>query len=101
MLSSVQLFAAPWTVAFQAPLSIGFPRQEYWSGLPIPPPGDLPDLRIQPMSPAAPALADRFFTTEPPGKPHIVSYSNAIKMYLYTILHVEMALCWDLYYKET
>ena len=53
------------------------------------------------MSPAAPALADRFFTTEPPGKPHIVSYSNAIKMYLYTILHVEMALCWDLYYKET
>ena len=71
-----------------APLSIGFPRQEYWSGLPIPPSGDLSDLGIQPMSPAAPALADRFFTTEPPAKPHIVSYSNAIKVYLYTILHV-------------
>ena len=56
--------------------------------LPIPPSGDLPDLGIQPMSPAASALADRFFTTEPPAKPHIVSYSNAIKVYLYTILHV-------------
>ena len=58
-------FATPWTVAHQAPLSMGFPSQEYWSGLPFPSPGDLPDLGIKPMSPA---LAGRFFTTEPPGK---------------------------------
>ena len=51
----------------QAPLSMGFPRQEYWSGLPCPPPGDLPDPGIEP---ASPALAGRFFTTEPPGKPN-------------------------------
>ena len=65
MLSCVQLFATPWTVAHQAPLSMAFPRQEYWSGLPFPPPGDLPDPGIEP---ASPALAGRFFTTEPPGK---------------------------------
>ena len=67
MLSHVQLFVTPWTVAQQAPLSKGFSRQEYWSGLPTP--GDLPDPRIEPMSPAASALAGGFFTTEPPGKP--------------------------------
>ena len=59
------LFATPGTVAHQAPLSMGFPRQEYWSGLPFPSPGDLPDSGIEPESPA---LAG-FFTTEPPGKP--------------------------------
>ena len=58
--------AAPWTVAHQAPLSVGFPRQECWSRLPFPSPGDLPDPGIEPVSPA---LAGRFFTTEPPGKP--------------------------------
>ena len=56
----------PWTVACQAPLSLGFSRQEYWSGLPFPPPGDLPYPEIEPVSPA---LAGRFFTTEPPLKP--------------------------------
>ena len=45
-------FVTPWTVAHQAPLSMGFPRQEYWSGLPCPPPGDLPDPGIKPKSPA-------------------------------------------------
>ena len=55
-----------WTVAGQAPLSMRFPRREYWSGLPFPPPWDLPDPGIEP---ASPALAGRFFTTEPPGKP--------------------------------
>ena len=68
MLSNVQLFVTPQTVACQAPLSMGFPRQEYWSRLPFPPPGDLPDPRIKPESPAAPALAGGFFTPEPPGK---------------------------------
>ena len=69
LLSRVWLFEIPWTVARQAPLSMGFPRQEYWSGLPFPPPGDLPDPGIQPSSPVSPALAGRLFTTEPPGKP--------------------------------
>ena len=55
-----------WTVvACQAPLSTGFPRQEYWSGLPFPPPGDLSDPGIKPWSLASPALAGGFFTTEP------------------------------------
>ena len=48
----------PWTVACQAPLSMGFPRQEYWSGLPFPPPGDLPDLGIEPMSYVSPVLQE-------------------------------------------
>ena len=56
----------PWTVAHQAPLSMGFSRQEYWSGLPFPPPGNLPDPGNEPISPEFPALAGRFFTTEPP-----------------------------------
>ena len=62
-LSLVQLFAAPWTVAHQAPLSTEFPRQEYWSGLPFPSPGHLPNPGIEPMSLASDALAGRFFTT--------------------------------------
>ena len=60
--SRAWLFAAPWTVARQGPLSMGFPRQEYWSGLPYPPPGDLPHPGTEPMSPS-PALAGRIFTT--------------------------------------
>ena len=58
--------ASPCTVAHQAPLSMGFPRQEYWNGLPFPPSGDLPDPGIKPMPPS---LAGGFFTTEPPEKP--------------------------------
>ena len=57
-----------WTVARQAPLSMGFFRQEYLSGLSVPPPGGLADPGIEPTSPASPALAGRFFTTELPGK---------------------------------
>ena len=56
----------PWTVAHKAPLSMGFSRQEYWSGLPFPSPGDLPDPRIKPGSPALQADA---LPSEPPGKP--------------------------------
>ena len=62
-LSQVRLFGTPWTVACQAPLSMGFSRQEYWSGLQFPPPGDLPNLGIEPASLESPALAGRFFTT--------------------------------------
>ena len=54
LLSRVRLHATPWTVAHQAPLSMGFSRQEYWGGLPCPPPGDLPDPGIEPGSPALP-----------------------------------------------
>ena len=61
--SRVQLFATLWIVAHQAPLSMGFSRQEYYSGLICPPPGDLPDPGIQPMSLMSPALAGGFFTT--------------------------------------
>ena len=52
LFTSAQFFATPWTVAHRAPLSMGFSRQEYWSGLPLPPPGDLPDPGIKPASPA-------------------------------------------------
>ena len=68
MLSHVQLFETPWIIAHQAPMFMGFSRHEYWSGLPFSPPGDLPDPGISLLSPGAPALAGRFFTTEPPGK---------------------------------
>ena len=60
-LSRVPLFATPWTVARQAPQSKGFSRQDYWSGLPFPPPGDLPDPGIEPASLACPAMAGGFF----------------------------------------
>ena len=65
MLSCVLLFVTPWTVAHQAPLSMGFSQQEYWSGLPFIPPGNLSDPGIEP---ASPAFAGRFFTAELPGK---------------------------------
>ena len=66
LLSHVQLFAASWTVAYQAPLFMEFSRQEYWSGLPFPSPGDLPDPGIKPGSSALQADA---LPSEPPGKP--------------------------------
>ena len=56
-------FLTPWTVARQAPLSMGFPRQEYWSGLPFPSPGDLSNPGVKPEVLISPALAGRFFTT--------------------------------------
>ena len=66
--SCVRLYTL-WTIACQAPLSMEFSRQEYWIGLPFPPPGDLSDSEAEPVSLASPALADGFCTTEPPGKP--------------------------------
>ena len=78
-LSRVRLFETPWTVARQAPVSMEFSRQEYWSGLPFPSPGDLPDSGIEPGSPALEADA---LTSEPPGKPiyiYIIGYYSAIK----------------------
>ena len=76
MLSHVQLFATPETSAHPTPLSMVFSRQEYWSGLPLPPPGDLPDLGIQFVWPVSPALAGGFLTTEPLAKPwHTILHS--------------------------
>ena len=63
LFSNVQLFATLWTVAHQSSLSVGFSRQEQWSGLPFPPPGDLSNPRIKPASPESPASARRFLTT--------------------------------------
>ena len=77
VLNCVWLFATPWTVAHWAPLSTGSSKQKYWSGLPFPALGDLPDPGIESASLASPELAGRFFTTVPPGKlsQYIVSQS--------------------------
>ena len=77
----------PWTIAHQAPLSMGFPRQEYWNGLPFPPPGDLPNPGIELTSLVSPASAGRFFTTMPP----YVCIYKYIHIYIY-ILHVHTAI---------
>ena len=67
-----------WTIAHQAPLSVEFPHQEYWSGLPLHPPGDLPDPEMESMSPA---LADGFFTIKPQGKPtNRIQYTASSKL---------------------
>ena len=73
----VQLLETPWTAAHQVLLSMEFFRQEYWSELPSPPPGDLPHPGMVPMSLGSPALADRFFTTEPPEKPSVRSLKHS------------------------
>ena len=81
-LSHVRLFVTSWTVACQAPLSMGFSRQEYWSGLTFPTPGDLLDPRMEPTSLASPALAGSFCRTAPPGKiTQRVPWFNATQMY--------------------
>ena len=74
-LSRVQLFATPWTVAYQAPPSMRFSRQEHWSGLPFPSPGDLPYPGIEPWSPA---LQADTLTSQPPGKPNKVHLVKAM-----------------------
>ena len=71
LLSCVLLFVTPWTIACQAPLSMGFFQAKSRSGLPFPPPGNLPDPEIKPVSPA---FSGRFFTTESPKKPYTMEY---------------------------
>ena len=82
--------------AHQAPLSMGFPRQEDWSGLPFPPPRDLPNPGTEPESTESPALAGRFFTTEPPGKPslHVTLFKFQITR-LGDLLATFIYLLWD------
>ena len=77
MLSCVQLFAAP--------LSIGNSRQEYWSGLPLPPPGDLSDPGMEPWPPASPALTGGFSATVPPGEPQWVAYLLPLHRQCFTV----------------
>ena len=69
--------ATPWTAARQVPLSLGFSQQEYWSGLPFPSPGDLPDPEIESGLLVSPALAGGFFITIPPGKPNFSPWTAA------------------------
>ena len=79
MFSRVGLFVTPWTRAHQAPLSMEFSRQEYWSRLSFPPPGDLSDPGSKPVFPVSSSLTGRFFTTEPPGKASSsVSYVDTV-----------------------
>ena len=80
--SVVSDFVTSWTLARQAPLSMGFSRQEYWSGLSFPPPGDLPDPEIKLVSPAL--AGEIFFNNEPPGKPLAIS------------LQIELNVAWDI-----
>ena len=79
-LSHVQLFATPWTVACQALLSMRFSRKEYWSGLPFPSLGHLPEPGIEPGSPALQADA---FLSEPPGKPQNIRIANKKEINIY------------------
>ena len=86
-LSCVRLFVTPWTVAYKAPLSMGFSRQRYWSGLPFPSPADLPNPGIKPGSPT---LQADTLPSEPPGKPQsgrIYLYSESNICFIYPIFN--------------
>ena len=87
MLSRVQLFVTPSTVACQDPLSMGFSRQEYWSRLPFPPRGDLPNQGLKPRSPASPALAEGSLPLALNGKSNIYIYIY-IYMYVYMCIYI-------------
>ena len=84
LLSRVRLFATPWTVAYQAPPSMGFSRQEYWSGVPFPSPGDLPDPGIEP---GFPAFQEDDLTSEPQGSPVAVQFSKHLLLKRLSFLH--------------
>ena len=90
MLNFFRLFATPWTVSCQNPLSMEFSRQEYWSGLPFPSPGDLPKPGPEP---GAPALQADSLLSEPPGKPMCV-YSC---VYIHMCVHIYICVCVQIY----
>ena len=103
MFSLVWLFAIHWTVVHQDPLSMGLSQQEYWSGLPFPSPGDLPEPGIKLVSLVFPAMADEIFTTEPPGNPlswslpdSLFTAPNRAKMRL--IPQLTIYWVWGLFY---
>ena len=87
--SCVQLFVTLWTVACQDALSTEFSRQEYWSGLPYPPPGDLPDPGIEPIFLTSPALAGGFFTTSATWEAHISGSFPLKKKVIHNILSLD------------
>ena len=93
--SHVQLFVTPWTVAHQAPLSIGFSRQEYQSGLPFPPPGDLPNPGIKPRSLISPALVGGFFTTSATWEACLDNLQN-LSWQIYVNEYLILSACWFL-----
>ena len=103
----LQLFAAPWTVAHQAPPSIGFPRQEYWSGLPCAPPGDHPRQGIKPISLTSPALASGFFTTSTTWEVLLVDSLGQITQFfcacflIFQVLNVRNAYIFRILWEET
>ena len=87
----IQLFAIPWTVACQAPLSMGFPRQEYRSGMAFPPLGELPDPGIESMSPT---VAGEFLTIEPPGKPCVYMHPTKITFVtVWLLVYLSVSFC--------
>ena len=90
--SCVQLFATLWTIAQQTPLSMGFSRQEYWSGLPYPPSADFPDPGIEPMSFMSPELADVFFTIGTTWKPKHAHAKQAQMPHLRSVTIVRLHL---------
>ena len=83
LLQSCQLFAIPWTTALQDPLSVEFPSQEYWSGLPYSPPGDIPKSVMEPMS----LIAGEFFTTRVAWEAHLPYHINKIQYHCGYSLH--------------
>ena len=95
-LCHVQVFATIWSTAYQAPLSIGFSRQEYWSGLPFLPPGDLPNPGIEPKSLTPPVLAGRFFTTSATWK--VLHYIMKVKVKSLSCVRL-FATSWTLAYQ--
>ena len=88
----ISFWATPWTIARQAPLSMGFSRQGYWSGVPCPPPGDLPDPGIEPMSLPSPAFAGRFFTMSTPWEALDLLSFTQLSSYL-TIINLSIHIC--------
>ena len=87
--SHVRLFVTPWTVARQAPLFMGFSRQEYWSGLSCPPSGDLPDPGIESGSPSVSCTEGRFFTSEPPGK-FMIDINCSITKQFHSLIFIQV-----------
>ena len=97
-LSRVRLFVTPWTVAYQAPPSMGFSRQEYWNGVPFPSPGDLPDPGIEPWSPAFQADT---LTSEPSGKLWRKVYSNTLFIFfVFSFEFLLLLLLWKSDFKQ-
>ena len=92
--SAVSSSAIPWTIACQAPLSMEFSRQEYWSGMPFSSPGDLPDSGTEPMSLLSPALVGRFLITVLPGKPRTYCYLCSNQLLLHLVSRSKLNVCY-------